>query len=48
MDIAPASLGLMAGITAVFWVLPGLRSDWGLRALYMWSGLVGTTAALSP
>jgi len=41
-----ASLGLMAGVTTVFWALPGLRSDWGLRALYMWSGLVGTTSAL--
>jgi hypothetical protein len=41
-----ASLGLMAGVTAFFWALPGLRSDWGLRALYMWSGLVGTTSAL--
>ena len=41
-----ASLGLMAGVTAVFWALPGLRSDWGLRALYVWTGLVGTLAAL--
>ena len=41
-----ASLGLMAGGTAFFWALPGLRSDWGLRALYVWSGLVATTSAL--
>src|SRR5262245_50792802 len=25
-----ATLGLMAGVTAVFWALPWLRSDWGL------------------
>lgn len=41
-----ASLGAMAGVTAVFWALPGLRSDWGLRALYVWSGLVGTVSSL--
>lgn len=41
-----ASLGAMAGVTAVFWALPGLRSDWGLRALYVWSGLVGTLSSL--
>ncbi len=41
-----ASLGLMAAGTAVFSALPGLRSDWGLRALYVWSGLVGTMSVL--
>ncbi len=41
-----ASLGAMALVTAAFWVLPGLRSPWGLRALYVWSGLVATLSAL--
>jgi HEAT repeat protein len=41
-----ASLGLMGLVTAGFWALPGLRSAWGLRALYVWSGLFGTLSAL--
>lgn len=41
-----ASLCLMAAVTTVFWALPGLRDDWGLRGLYVWSGLVGTLSAL--
>src|SRR5512140_1225405 len=40
------SLGVMALVTAVFWVLPGLQSAWGVRALYVWSGLVATLSAL--
>ena len=40
------SLVVMATVTAVFWALPGLHSAWGLRALYVWSGLVATMSAL--
>jgi ATP/ADP translocase len=42
-----ASLGLMSGLTALFWALPDLgHSDWGLRALYVWNGLVATISVL--
>lgn len=41
-----ASLALMAAGTTAFWALPGLDRAWGLRALYVWSGLVATLSAL--
>jgi ATP/ADP translocase len=41
-----SSLATMSGGTFVFWLLPGLRSDWGLRGLYVWSGLVATLSAV--
>ena len=41
-----ASLAVTAAGTTLFWVIPGLRGDWGLRALYVWSGLVATTSVL--
>jgi len=41
-----ASLLLMAIVTAGFALAPGLRSPWGLRALYVWSGLFGTLSTV--
>src|SRR5919109_260672 len=38
-------LGLAAG-TFSFWGLSSLRGAWTLRTLYVWTGLVGTVAAL--
>ena len=32
--------------TFVFWVLHSSRSPWALRALYVWTGILGTMAAL--
>ena len=35
-----------AAVTFLFWLLGSWRSPWALRALYVWTGLVGTLAGL--
>src|SRR5262249_27660236 len=36
-----------AGVaTFIFWAVPSARSPWALRALYVWTGILGTLAAL--
>jgi ATP/ADP translocase len=42
----PAVLLACAVVTALFWFSGASRSAWALRALYVWTGLVGTVAGL--